>query len=73
MTITTYYVTHQAGRSDRDASATIHLINDLAVSGGENRSWDATRALVDSMLATDEQERLGVRIEAEQNEEFGDD
>jgi hypothetical protein len=73
MTITTYHVTHQLGRSDRDASATIHLINDLAFSSGENRSWDATRALVDSMLGADEQQRLGVQIEAEQSEVFDDD
>jgi hypothetical protein len=73
MTITSYYVTHKLGRSDADANATIHLINDLAISGGENRSWDATRALVNELVDPDTQERFGIRIEAEQCElEFED-
>jgi hypothetical protein len=73
MTITTYHVTSQSGRSDTDANATIHLINDLAFSSGENRSWDATRALVNSMLDAATQERLGIQIEAEELEADTDD
>ena len=73
MTITTYHVTYQSGRSDIDANATVHLINDLAFSTGENRSWDATRALVNSMLDAATQERLGIRIEAEELEADTDD
>lgn len=73
MTITSYYVQHEANRADADARATIHLINDLASSGGENRSWDATRALVDSLLDGETQERLGIRIEAEESEAETDD
>ncbi len=68
MTITTYFVTHRLGRSDADAAATIHLINDLAIGSGENRSWDATRALVNSLLDADTQARLGIAIEAEEVE-----
>lgn len=73
MTITTYYVTRQPGCVDADVSAKIHLINDTAFTSGENRSWDATRALVDSLLDAAEQRRLGVQIEAEQSEVFDDD
>jgi len=73
MTVTTYYVTQQRGHADAEASARVHLINDMAHGSGENRSWDATRALVDAMFGGDEQERLGVRIEAEQSEAESDD
>jgi hypothetical protein len=68
MTITTYYVTHKLGRSDGDANAAIHLINDMAFSSGENRSWDSTRALVNSLLDADTQARFGINIEMEQCE-----
>ena len=73
MTITSYYVQHEAGRADPDARAAIHLINDLAFSTGDNRSWDATRALVDSMLDAAAQDRLGVRIVAADAEAATDD
>jgi hypothetical protein len=73
MTITTYYVTHKLGRSDADANATIHLINDLAIGSGENRSWDATRALVNSLVDADTQERFGISIDAEECELFAED
>jgi len=72
MTITSYYVKQQTG-ADAEAMATIHLINDLAYSSGDYRSWDATRALVDSMLDTVTQDRLGICIEAEQSELAEDD
>ena len=72
MTITSYYVKQQTG-ADAEAMATIHLINDLAFSNGDCRSWDATRALVDSMLDAATQARLGICIEAEPFELAEDD
>ncbi|MBU1235550.1 MAG: hypothetical protein KJ634_00685 [Gammaproteobacteria bacterium] len=68
MTITTYYVTHRLGRPDADTSATIHLINDLTFGTKENRSWDATRALVDQLVDPEAKRRYGISIEAEQSE-----
>jgi hypothetical protein len=73
MTITTYYVTHKLGRFDADANATIHLINDMAYNGGENRSWDATRALVNSLVDSDTQARFGINIETEECELVAED
>lgn len=73
MMTTTYHVAHQAGRSDAEAAATIHFINDTAFSSGDNRSWDATRALVNALFDANEQERLGISIEAEQSELVADD
>lgn len=73
MTVTSYYVTHKLGRSDADANATIHLINDMAYSSGENRSWDATRALVNTLVNADTQARIGISIEAEECEMVAED
>jgi sirohydrochlorin ferrochelatase len=73
MTNTTYYVTHKLGRSDPDANAIVHLINDLAFTSGDNRSWDATRAHVDALADPDTQRRIGIMIEAEQTEVVGED
>jgi hypothetical protein len=73
MTNTTYYVTHKLGRPDAEANAIIHLINDLAFSSGDNRSWDATRAHVDALADPDTQKRFGITIEAEQSELVAED
>jgi hypothetical protein len=73
MTITTYYATHKLGRSNADANATIHLINDMAFSSGENRSWDATRALVNELVDADTQARFGISIQAEECELVAED
>jgi hypothetical protein len=72
MTVTTYYATHSLGR-DREANAIVHHINDLAAASGDNRSWDATRACLDYVADADTQNRLGIRIEAEQEEHMGDE
>lgn len=73
MTITTYYVTQKSGRFDIDTNAAVHLINDLVFSTGDNRSWDATRALVDSMFDPATQQHYGIAIESEEHEVGADD
>ena len=73
MTITTYYATHKLGRSDAEADALIHLINDLSEGNGDNRSWDATRAHINALTDSDTQARFGITIEAEQRELLTED
>ena len=68
MTITTYYATHKLGRSDNEANAIVHLINDVAYSSGDHRSWDATRAHIEALTDTETQQRFGITIEAEHAE-----
>ena len=68
MTITTYYATHKLGHANRDADAIVHYVNDATADSGDNRSWDATRAHLDSLADPDTQQRLGISIEAEQYE-----
>ena len=68
MTVTTYYVTHKLGHPDAEANAILHLINDLAFSSGDNRSWDATRAHVDALADAEMQARYRITVEAEQSE-----
>lgn len=65
MTVTTYYATHKLSRSDAEANAIVHRINDLAYSSGDHRSWDATKAHIEALADTDTQQRFGITIEAE--------
>jgi len=73
MTITTYYATYKLGRADAEADAIVHLINDLTAGNGDNRSWDATRAHIDTLADADTQQRLGIVIDAENFELPADD
>jgi hypothetical protein len=73
MTITTYYATHKLGRSNAEADALIHLINDVTAGNGDNRSWDATRAHLNALTDADTQTRFGITIEAEQFELLTED
>jgi len=73
MTITTYYATYKLDRSDAEANAIIHRVNDLTADSGDNRSWDSTRAHIDALVDSDTQKRLGIIIEAEEFELMADD
>lgn len=70
MTITTYYATHKLGRSNAEADAIVHLINDMTAGNGDNRSWDAMRAQINALTDTETQQRLNIIIE-EENFELG--
>ena len=65
MTITTYYATHGLDRSNAEANAIVHLINDLTAGNGDNRSWDAMRAQVDALTDSETRQRLNIIIEEE--------
>ena len=65
MTITTYYATHKLGRSNAEADAIVHLINDLTAGNGDNRSWDAMRAQINALTDPETQQRLNIIIEEE--------
>ena len=73
MTITNYYATYNLGRSDFEAEAIVHHINDLTAGSGDNRSWDATRAHINALADADTQRRLGITIEAEEFELVAED
>jgi hypothetical protein len=73
MTITTYYATHSLGSRHTEADAIVHSINDLTAASGDNRSWDATRALLDNIADAQTQALFGIRIEAEHHEHAGDE
>ncbi|MBI4985832.1 MAG: hypothetical protein HZC24_10965 [Rhodocyclales bacterium] len=73
MTITTYYATHKLGRSNPEADAIVHLVNDVTAATGDNRSWDATRARINALADADTQIRLGIVIEDEMFELHADD
>lgn len=68
MTITTYYATHKLGRSNAEADAIVHLINDLTAGNGDNRSWDAIRAQINALTDAETQRRLNIIIEEEKFE-----
>ena len=68
MTITTYYATHRLGRSNAEADAIVHLINDMTAGNGDNRSWDAMRAQINALTDTETQQRLKIIIEEEKFE-----
>lgn len=68
MTITTYYATHKLGRSNAEADAIVHLINDLTAGNGDNRSWDAIRAQINALTDAETQRRLNIIIEEEKLE-----
>lgn len=70
MTITTYYATHKLGRSNTEADAIVHFINDLTAGNGDNRSWDAIRAQINALADAETQQRLQILIE-EENIELG--
>lgn len=65
MTITTYYATHKLGRSNAEADAIVHLVNDLTAGNGDNRSWDAMRAQINALTDPETQQRLNIIIEEE--------
>ena len=73
MTLTTYYATHRLGRSDAEADAIVHLINDVTAGNGDNRSWDAMRAQINALTDSDTQQRLNIIIEDEKSELLADD
>lgn len=73
MTITTYYATHKLGRSNAEADAIVHLINDLTAGNGDNRSWDAMRAQINALTDSDTQQRFNIVIEDEKSELLADD
>ena len=73
MTITTYYATYKAGRSNAEADAIVHLINDMTAGSGDNRSWDSTRAHINALADLETQKRLGIIIENEQFEVVDED
>jgi hypothetical protein len=68
MTITTYYATHRLGRSNAEADAIVHHINDLTAGNGDNRSWDAMRAHINALTDAETQQRLSIIIEEEKFE-----
>ena len=68
MTITTYYATHSLGRSNAEADAIVHLINDLTAANGDNRSWDAMRAQINALTDSEMRQRLDIIIEEEKFE-----
>ena len=65
MTITTYYATHKLGRSNAEADAIVHHVNDVTAGNGDNRSWDAVRAHIDALTDPETQQRLRIVIEEE--------
>ena len=73
MTITTYYATHSLGQRHHEADAIVHHLNDLTAASGDNRCWDATRALLDNIADAQTQARFGIRIEAEEFDHPGDE
>ncbi|MFA7270214.1 MAG: hypothetical protein WC073_12785 [Sterolibacterium sp.] len=73
MTLTTYYAAYSLGRSDKEADAIVHLINDMTASNGDNRSWDSTRAFVNAVADPETQQRFGIVIETEKFELVADD
>jgi hypothetical protein len=68
MTITTYYATHRLGRSNAEADAIVHFINDLTSDNGDNRSWDAMRAQLNALTDSETRQRLNLIIEEEKFE-----
>ncbi len=68
MTITTYFATHKLGRSNAEADAIVHHINDLTAGNGDNRSWDAVRAHIHALTDPETQQRLNIIIEEERFE-----
>jgi hypothetical protein len=73
MTFTTYYATHSAAQNRNEANAIVHHINDVTAASGDNRSWDATRAHLNALADSETQARLGITIEAEDNELMADE
>jgi hypothetical protein len=68
MTVTTYYATHRLGRSNAEADAIVHFINDLTAGNGDNRSWDAMRAQINALTDSETRQRLDIVIEEEKCE-----
>jgi len=68
VTITTYYATHKLGRSNAEADAIVHHVNDVTAGNGDNRSWDAVRAHIDALTDPETQQRLKIIIEEEKFE-----